>query len=89
MFGLRNKVAIAGVAASLAAAGAAGGVVGALLASSGSAASAIALAASTSPSPTNSSATGKFVPNEDPTHEQGESAAREAQENAGQVPTVP
>lgn len=28
-------------------------------------------------------------PNEDPTHEAGESAAREAQENAGQVPTVP
>ncbi|MBV9101828.1 MAG: hypothetical protein JOZ46_04375 [Candidatus Dormibacteraeota bacterium] len=30
-----------------------------------------------------------FVPNENPTHEAGESAAREAQENAGQVPTVP
>jgi hypothetical protein len=29
------------------------------------------------------------VPNEDPMHEAGESAAREAQENAGQVPTVP
>ena len=32
---------------------------------------------------------GRFVPNEDPTHEKGESAEREAQENAGQVPTVP
>lgn len=32
---------------------------------------------------------GKFVPNEDATHEAGESAAREAQEDAGQVPTVP
>ena len=32
---------------------------------------------------------GTFKPNEDPTHEAGESAAREAQENAGQVPTVP
>jgi hypothetical protein len=32
---------------------------------------------------------GKFVPNENATHEAGESAAREAQENAGQVPTVP
>ena len=32
---------------------------------------------------------GKFVPNEDPAHEAGESAQREAQENAGQVPTVP
>jgi hypothetical protein len=32
---------------------------------------------------------GTFHPNEDPTHESGESAAREAQENAGQRPTVP
>jgi hypothetical protein len=32
---------------------------------------------------------GKFVPNEDPAHEAGESAEREAQEDAGQVPTVP
>jgi hypothetical protein len=32
---------------------------------------------------------GKFVFNEDPTHEAGESAQREAQENAGQFPTVP
>jgi hypothetical protein len=32
---------------------------------------------------------GTFVPNEDPTHEAGESAQREAQENAGQRPTVP
>ena len=34
-------------------------------------------------------ASGKFVPNEDATHEAGESAAREAQEDAGQFPTVP
>jgi hypothetical protein len=34
-------------------------------------------------------ADGKFHPNEDATHEAGESAAREAQETAGQVPTVP
>jgi hypothetical protein len=31
----------------------------------------------------------KFTPNKDATHEAGESAAREAQEDAGQVPTVP
>ena len=31
---------------------------------------------------------GTFKSNEDPTHEAGESAAREAQENAGQRPTV-
>jgi hypothetical protein len=55
-----------------------------------------ASAASPSPSPSSSgssssssSSAGKFVPNEDPAHEATESAAREAQENAGQVPTVP
>src|SRR5260221_11179535 len=32
---------------------------------------------------------GTFKSNEDPTHEAKESAAREAQENAGQRPTVP
>jgi hypothetical protein len=32
---------------------------------------------------------GKFVPNENPAHEKTESAQREAQENAGQFPTVP
>ena len=42
-----------------------------------------------SPSPSPSASNGKFVPNEDPAHEATESAAREAQENAGQVPTVP
>jgi len=42
------------------------------------------------PTPTPAAAApGKFVPNEDPAHEAGESAAREAQENAGQRPTVP
>jgi len=64
-----------------------GGVGGAALYATTIAAS----AASPSPTPSSgsSSSTGKFVPNEDPTHEAGESAAREAQENAGQVPTVP
>jgi hypothetical protein len=32
---------------------------------------------------------GTFHPNEDAQHEAGESAAREAQEDAGQFPTVP
>ncbi len=51
----------------------------------------VAASAATNPSPSPSSSTssGKFVPNEDPAHEAGESAAREAQENAVQVPTVP
>ena len=48
-----------------------------------------AAAATPSPSPSSSASAGKFVPNEDPAHEATESAAREAQENAGQVPTVP
>ncbi|HKW58677.1 MAG TPA: hypothetical protein VJR46_02860 [Candidatus Dormibacteraeota bacterium] len=48
-----------------------------------------ASAASPSPSPSSSTSSGKFVPNEDPAHEATESVAREAQENAGQVPTVP
>jgi hypothetical protein len=32
---------------------------------------------------------GKFVPNENASHEKAESAQREAQESAGQFPTVP
>jgi hypothetical protein len=38
---------------------------------------------------TSTTAPGTFHSNEDPTHEKGESAQREAQENAGQFPTVP
>jgi hypothetical protein len=66
-----------------------GGVIGATLAgpllASAATTSSNAATAAASPSAT----TGKFVPNEDPAHEAGESAEREAQENAGQVPTVP
>ncbi len=36
-----------------------------------------------------SQAPGAFKPNEDPAHEATESAAREAQEDAGQKPTQP
>ena len=65
-----------------------GGVAGAALYSvSTLSAAAATTAASPTPAPTSSS--GTFVPNEDATHEAGESAARDAQENAGQVPTVP
>ena len=60
----------------------AGGAIGASL--FGSAAS-----AQTSTTTTTTPAAGTFKPNEDPAHEAGESAAREAQENAGQMPTVP
>jgi hypothetical protein len=84
MNGIRKAVLAATVVASMLV----GGVGGAMLYSTIIAAS----AASPSPTPSGGGATapsGKFVPNEDPTHEAGESAAREAQENAGQVPTVP
>ena len=83
MNGVRKAILAATVVGSMLV----GGVGGAMLYSTVIAAS----AASPSPTPSGGAATtpGKFVPNEDPTHEAGESAAREAQENAGQVPTVP
>ena len=45
--------------------------------------------ATSTPAPGTAPAAGTFKPNEEPAHEAGESAAREAQEDAGQVPTVP
>jgi hypothetical protein len=79
--GVRKTVAAAAIAGSMLVGGVAGAVLYGVTTLTAS-------AATPSPSPSSSS-TGKFVPNEDPTHEAGESAAREAQENAGQVPTVP
>ena len=83
--GVRRLVVAGAVAGSMLV----GGIGGAALYATTLAAS----AASPSPSPSSgsgsSTASGKFVPNEDPAHEATESAAREAQENAGQVPTVP
>ncbi|TMG69248.1 MAG: hypothetical protein E6H86_02885 [Chloroflexi bacterium] len=81
MNGVRKTVAAAAIAGSMLVGGVAGAVLYGVTTLTAS-------AASPSPSPSSSS-TGKFVPNEDATHEAGESAAREAQENAGQVPTVP
>ena len=87
MNGIRKTALAAAIAGSILV----GGVGGAVLYAT---TTLTASAASPSPSPSSSSgsssaSTGKFVPNEDPAHEAGESAAREAQENAGQVPTVP
>ena len=82
MIGVRKTVAAAAIAGSMLV----GGVGGAVLYS---ATVLTASAATPSPSPSSTTTPGKFVPNEDATHEAGESAAREAQENAGQVPTVP
>lgn len=87
MIGMRRGVLAAAVAGSLALGGVAGAALYAatnIVASAATTSNASPLAAA-SPAPPS----GKFVPNEDPTHEKGESAAREAQENAGQVPTVP
>ena len=85
----RFKTALAGgaVAASMLT----GGILGAALwSTSAVAASAASTTTSATAATTATAATpGTFVPNEDATHEAGESAAREAQENAGQVPTVP
>ena len=80
MNGIRKSVAAAAIAGSMLI----GGVAGAVLYGATT-----LTASAASPSPAPSSSSGKFVPNEDATHEAGESAAREAQENAGQVPTVP
>src|ERR1700737_4446487 len=65
-----------------------GGVVGAAIAGplAASAAPTTTVAATAAPPRAGS---GTSVPNENATHEAGERAAREAQENAGQVPTVP
>ncbi len=86
-----NRVRTGVTAAAIAGSMLAGGVVGATLYGVSSLNAAAATnAASPTPTPaTPATSSGKFVPNEDPTHEAGESAAREAQENAGQVPTVP
>ena len=84
-----NGIRKAALAAAIAGSMLVGGVGGAVLYAT---TTLTASAATPSPSPSSSSGSataGKFVPNEDPTHEAGESAAREAQENAGQVPTVP
>ena len=83
-----NRVRTAVTAAAIAGSMLVGGVAGAALYGV-SALNAAAASNAASPTPTPGTSTGKFVPNEDPTHEAGESAAREAQENAGQVPTVP
>jgi len=83
-----NRVRTAVTAAAIAGSMLIGGVAGAALYGV-SALSAAAATTAASPTPTPGTSTGKFVPNEDATHEAGESAAREAQENAGQVPTVP
>jgi hypothetical protein len=82
-----------GMIALLAVGSMAGGAVGATVISAASSSAATTTTTTTTPAaPTNPGPRqngGRFVPNENPSHEKGESAQREAQENAGQVPTVP
>lgn len=86
----RIRLVIAGAAMALSML--TGGIVGATLFGASAASAAAATSTPSSSATTTATATapsGTFTPNEDATHEAGESAAREAQENAGQVPTVP
>lgn len=79
-------VAVAMVGSTLA-----GGAIGAAL-FSGSAATAATTPTTTAPAQStapNATPGGTFHSNEDPAHEATESAQREAQETAGQFPTVP
>ena len=87
MNGIRKSVAAAAIAGSMLI----GGVVGAVMygATTIAAVASTAATAATAASPAPGTPSGTFVPNETAAHEATESAAREAQENAGQVPTVP
>jgi hypothetical protein len=86
MNGVRKTVAAAAITGSMLL----GGVIGAVMYGATTlTAAAATTAASPAPTAAGTAPSGKFVPNEDATHEAGESAAREAQENAGQMPTVP
>jgi hypothetical protein len=83
-----NRVRMAVTSAAIAGSMLIGGVAGAALYGV-STLSAAAATNAASPSPAPTAANGTFVSNETAAHEATESAAREAQENAGQVPTVP
>jgi hypothetical protein len=83
LFGrLARRAAIAATAVGLMSGAFAGGFIVTHAATTSTAAT------TTSPS-TSSPPSGTFHSNENAAHEAGESAAREAQENAGQFPTVP
>jgi hypothetical protein len=91
--GLSRRAAVVVTSSGLLAGGLAGGFLIARAATTDATTSPASTPSSSSGSSSSNAATtpapGTFRPNEDPTHEAGESAAREAQENAGQRPTVP
>ncbi len=86
LFGLGRRGAAAVTAIGLMTGGVLGGYVvsHAATASTGTATPAPGGSSSSGTAPS-----GTFHSNEDPTHEAGESAAREAQENSGQMPAPP
>ena len=88
-----NRVKKAGVALAMVGSSLAGGAVGAALFSGGSAGAATSNSNTAPSSPGNNAPAaapgGTFHSNENAAHEATESPQREAQENAGQAPTVP
>lgn len=66
-----------------------GGALGVAVFGAGSGSAQTTGSSTTAPAATNGAPSGTFKPNEDATHEKGERAPREAQENAGPRPTVP
>ena len=80
---MRRGVLLAAIAGALVV----GGIVGAT--SFGAGASSAQSSSTTSTSSSKAAPSGTFHPNENAQHEAGESARREAQEDAGQFPTVP
>jgi hypothetical protein len=89
LFGLGRRSAAAVTAAGLMTGGLLGGYVVSHAASASTSTSTATPAAGGSTSTGTTAPGGTFHPNEDPTHEAGESAAREAQENSGQMPAPP
>jgi anti-sigma factor RsiW len=87
LFGLGRRSAAAVTAVGLMTGGLLGGYVVSHAATASTSPATPAAGGSTSTGTTAPS--GTFHPNEDPTHEAGESAAREAQENSGQMPAPP
>jgi hypothetical protein len=82
---IRKTTAMAAVACSMLV----GGAIGATAFGAGSSNAASQATTTTSSSSSTAAPSGTFTPNENAAHEAGESAAREAQEDAGQFPTVP
>jgi hypothetical protein len=84
-----NRLGTSGLVVGTLLVGAAGGsMLSGLIAHAADTSSATTTATTATTPSTATPASGMFKPNEDPTHEAGESAEREAQENAGQRPTV-